>query len=212
MPVDIFDHRGLAQDDLRDGVIQNIAAYLGQAGTPGQAAGGIAASRVAATAAINTTETLLQSIGLVLAGTTNGAAFLGTLNVGTRIRITITGTCTSTNADVSTFTLRAGILGTTADASVATAAVTSSGSGTTIGFQIVINATVRTLGATGTLAGSMAVTNTGVTGIAGVTNTVVPFTSTTLATTTATFLDITYVSAATTTTCTFQTATIEVIP
>jgi hypothetical protein len=140
-----------------------------------------------------------------VAGTNNG-----TLSVSTRFKATLLGTCTSTNADISTFTIRAGTAGTTADASVATAAVTAAGSGTGIGFQIVIQGTVRTLGATGTAAGSMTVTNTGVTGIAAVTNTVVPFTSATLATTTATFLDITYVSAATTTTCTFQVRDLEI--
>jgi hypothetical protein len=198
----IADHRWLAEDNLAD-CIANIAAFLASTPTPGQFSGGLRSARVTATGAINNTETLLQSIPLIPAVT---------LAAGSRVIITITGTCTSTNADVSTFTLRAGTLGTTADASVATAAVTSSGSGSAVAFRIVIEFTVRTLGATGTAAGSMMVADTGVTGIAGVTNTVVPFTSSTLATTTATFLDITYVSAAVTTTCTFQTVEIEVIP
>ena len=201
-------HTVLGQDNLAD-IATHLAAAMTQNPSPGSFAGATRAARVAATGAINTTETLLVNLPLTLINATTAAN--GTLNLGTRFRATILGTCTSTNADVSTFTVRAGILGTVADASVATAAVTSSGSGTGIAFKVVIDGTVRTLGATGTAAGSMAVTNTGVTGIAAVTNTIVPFTSSTLATTTATFLDITYVSAATTTTCTFQSADLEII-
>ena len=216
MPINIFDHRGMAQDDLSDGVIQNIAAQLTTTPTPGAAASGIrVAGLVAATAGLNTTETILVKSALLLPTRTDfGQTLPGTLNVGSLIRVTINGTCTSTNADVSTFTMRAGILGTTADASIATWVVTSSGSGTAIPFTVVINVTVRTLGASGTAYGTMSVQNTGVTGIAAVTNTVVASASaiTALPTTTATFLDFSYVSAATTTTCTFQAATLEIYP
>ena len=216
MPINIGDHRWLAQDDLSDGVIQNIAAQLATNPTPGAAASGIrVAGLVAATAGLNTTETILVKSALLLPTRTDfGQTLLGTLNVGSLIRVTINGTCTSTNADVSTFTMRAGILGTTADASIATWVVTSSGSGTAIPFTVVINVTVRTLGASGTGYGTMSVQNTGVTGIAAVTNTVVASASaiTALPTTTATFLDFSYVSAATTTTCTFQAATLEIFP
>lgn len=183
-----------------------LTGNLAVSGTVTSTAGGgtvLRASTVAASAAINNTETLL------LAATIAPGVTLG---VGSIVRMTAHGTCTSTNADVSTFRIRAGILGTTADASVATAAVTSSGSGTNIAFEVVITFTVQTLGATGTAFGSMRVTNTGVTGISAVTNTVVPFTSATLATTTATRLDLTYVAAAATTTCTFQDVDIEIIP
>lgn len=164
--------------------------------------GGAVASAVAASAALNTAETVLVKFPLV-AGQT--------LRAGSKVRIVLEGTCTSTNADVSTITIRAGVLGTVADASVATAAVTSSGSGTGQAFKLTLEFTVRTLGASGTAAGSMVVINAGTTGIIGAAQIVVPFTSSTLATTTATFLDVTYVSAAVTTTCTFQDCTIEVV-
>lgn len=205
----IDSHNVLGQDNLSD-VAAHISYWMGQNPQTGSLAGGSRASRVAATAAINTTETLLLNIPLVLPGTVGPTN--GTLNVGSVIEAVIHGTNTSTVANASTFTLRAGILGTVADASVATAAVTSAASGTTIAFEVRIRATVQTLGAAGTLFGSMAVMNTGVTGLAAVTNTVVPFTSSTLATTTATFLDLTYVSAATTTTSTFQDVTLTIYP
>lgn len=215
MPINIIDHRGLAQDDLSDGAIQNIAYWLSETPTPGAAASAIrVAGLTAATAGLNTTETILAKSALQLPRTDYGQSIAGTLNVGTLIRLTLNGTCTSSNADVSTITMRAGILGTTADASVATWVVTSAGSGTAIPFQIIVNVTVRTLSATGTAYGTMSVQNTGVTGIAAVTNTVVASASaiTALPTTTATFLDFSYVSAATTTTCTFQAATLEIFP
>ncbi len=164
--------------------------------------GGLVAASVAATAGLNTAETVLAKFALVPAQT---------LRVGSKVRITCEGTCTSTNADVSTFTVRAGILGTTADASVATVALTSSGSGTAQAFKVVLEFNVRTLGASGTAAGSGVAINQGTTGIIATAQAVIPFTSATLATTTATFLDITYVSAAVTTTCTFQDASIEVL-
>jgi hypothetical protein len=216
MPL-ITDPRGLSQDDLRDGIIQNIAYYLGQAGAAGAVGTGVRTSRVAATAAINTTETLLVSQALQTSQTVLGNTIPGTLQAGSLIRVTIGGTTTSTNADVSTFALRMGILGTTADASVATWTVTSSGSGTNVVFIARLDITVRTLatsGANGTGYGFLSVQNTGATGLVAVTNTDVAAAAaiTALPTLTATFADITYVSAATTTTTTFQTATIEVLP
>jgi hypothetical protein len=217
MPPNIIDHRGLAQDDLRDGVIQNIASYLGQVGIAGAIGAGLRTGRVAATAAINTTETLLVSQAILPPSTVSGNALPGTLQAGSQIRVTIGGTTTSTNADVSTFALRMGILGTTADASVATWTVTSSGSGTNVVFIARLDITVRVLatsGANGTGYGVLSVQNTGATGLVAVTNTIVASAAaiTAMPTLTATFIDITYVSAATTTTTTFQTATIEVIP
>jgi hypothetical protein len=211
MPILIADHRWLAQDDLSD-CIGNVAYYLSETPTPGAAASAQRVTTTAASSAINTVETLLIKAPLVIPRTDFGQSFPGTLNVGTLVRATLYGTCTATAANASTFTIRAGILGTTADASVATAAVTSATSGSAIPFQVVIDLTVQTLGAAGTAFGSMNVTNTGVTGIAAVTNTVVPFTSSTLATTTATWLDITYVTAVNTTTSTFQNCTIEIFP
>jgi hypothetical protein len=219
MTVNSYDHGGPSRDNLLDGVAQNMAYYLGQIGTPGQFAGGIKAARIAATSGINTTETLLVNIPLIIPGTYLGTTTAGTLNVGSLIRCTIAGTVTSSNADVSTITLRMGTAGTVAgDTSVATWVATSSGSGSSVVFRSVLEIVVRTLqttsSANGTGYGTWAIQNTGATGIVGVTNTVVASASaiTALPTNTATFLDVSYVSAATTTTATIQEATIEIIP
>ena len=193
----------------------NIAYYLGQIGASGSMASGLRATGLAAaTSGINTTETLLVKMPLLLASTVSGQSVNGTLNVGTIVQVILDGTCTSSNADVSTVTMRAGILGTTSDASIATWVVTAAGSGSAIPFRIVLDLTIRTLGASGTASGYMAVQNTGVTGVAGVTNTVKDSASaiSALPTTTATWLDFSYVSAATTTTCTFQQANLLIFP
>jgi hypothetical protein len=164
-------------------------------------AGLLLAAATSASGAINTTETVLETL-TVVAGST--------LAVGTLVRIVLQGTCTATLADTSTFTVRAGTAGTTSDASVAAMTLTSGTSGTSVPFKIIIDLTVRTTGSAGTAAGSMEAINQGVTGLSTLATNVVPFTSSTLATTTATKLSITYKSSATTCTCTFQTATIEV--
>jgi hypothetical protein len=215
MPVDRFDHAGIAYDDLRDGPIQNIAAYLGSAGGSASLAAGVrSVSRVAASAAINTTETLVGNVALALPTTVNGVAVLGTLNVGSIIRVTITGTCTSTNADLSTFKLYMGTVGTVAGDTALTAATaltcTSSGTGTNVGFKAVIDMTIRTLGAAGTADATLSVIG-GATGVV-VNSQAVNSLLTAVPTTTATFLDVSYTSAAVTTTCTFQQTFIEVIP
>lgn len=205
MAPNILDQRGIQSDDLAPSA-GNIQRALGL--VPSQGVAGLSAgttyrnSTVAASAAINTAETLLLATPLA-AGVS--------LRVGSIVRWIVHGTNTSTVANASTLNLRAGILGTIADASFATAAVTSAAAGAGIAFELGIQFVVQTLGAAGTAFGSMRVTNTGATGIAAVTNTVVPFTSATLATTTATFLDLTYVSAATTTTSTFQDISCEII-
>lgn len=161
-----------------------------------------------ATGDINNTETLLATLAGLVGGTT--------LAAGSKIRITAEGTCTASGANVPTFTIRAGTLGTTSDASVAAIALAASAvTGTAIPFSVTINATVRTLGGSGTLAGSLTLINGGAANITGISTQVVqvvPFTSSTLATTTATNIDITFVTAGATTTATFQDVTIEVIP
>ncbi len=162
---------------------------------------GLQSSTIAASAAIAATETLIGNIPLI-AGST--------LKAGSLIRITAEGTCTSSNADSAVFTLRAGILGTKADASVTTWTVTTAGSGSSVPFRASIDFVVRVPGAAGTGAGSLVLTNNGTTGIAAAAVTVVAATTSTLATTTATFLDVTYTSASTSAT-TFQDVTIEVL-
>jgi hypothetical protein len=161
------------------------------------------AATTSASSAITTVETVLENVALVPAGVT--------LLAGSRVRITAEGTATSSNADTATFTVRAGTLGTTADASVMAFAVTAAGSGTNIPFKAVLEFTVRSLGSAGTAAGSLVLLNNGITGLAASTVTVVPATSSTLATTTATFLDVTFKTSASTTTVTFQDVCIEVM-
>lgn len=163
---------------------------------------GLQTSITAALAAITNTETLVVSAPLVPGVT---------LQPGTKIRITIEGTSTSTVANVTTFTVRAGVLGTIADASVVAFATAVAGTtGTAIPFKAVIELTVRTLGSAGTAAGSLTITANAATAIGGAVTTVVAGTSATLATTTATFLDVTLNNAAATTAETVQDATIEI--
>jgi len=187
---------GLNQKEISD----NLGALI---------KGGIASS-TSASAAINTAETIIAGGNAVLG--TSAVIPANSLSIGTIIRITALGTCTSTVANVSTFTLRMGTAGTVADASVATATVTAAASGTTIGFKVELLFTVRTLGATGTIAGSLQVANTGVTGISINNSNVIPLTATaTLNTTTANYIELTYKSAAATTTCTFQNGMVEIV-
>lgn len=172
---------------------------------------GLIASNTAATGAINTTETIVAGGKAV-----NGATCVipaNSLQIGNVIRIVMHGTCTSSAANVSTFTLRMGTAGTTADASVATAATSIAAvTGTNIGFTAIMDFTVLTLGATGTIVGTMVLLNTGVTGISTNNTQSINLTATaTLNTTTANYLEVTYKSAATTTTSTFQSAYIEVV-
>ena len=163
---------------------------------------GLQASITSATAGINTTETLIQALGIPV----------GLLQAGTTVRFTMLGTCTASAANSSTWTVRAGTAGTVSDTSVATAAVTSAASGTSVPFRAIIELTVRTAGGSGTVAGSLALTNGGTTGISPNAAEVVPLGGAlTIDTTTATFLDVTYQSAAATTTTTFQNCIIEVL-
>ena len=151
---------------------------------------------VGASAAINTTETVLVTAP---AGS-NG------INPGTTYRIMLSGTCTSTAANVSTFTVRLGTAGTTADTSIATFTVTAATSGTSIPFQVIINLTFRTVGSSGTVSGDIVVLQTGTTGIAAAAVTVNQTASVAAPNTAANdcVLSCTYKSAATTTTSTFQ--------
>lgn len=191
-PVNIADHRSLAQDDLRDGPIQNIAFYLGQAPLAGSLAAGTRYTNTGAVA-IAATETLVVAIPLTLPATVYGQTVAGTLQVGSRIQFWINGTYTSAGAQTASFALRAGTNGTTADTSVGTLySVTTAASGTAQSFSLFGGLTIRTLGTSGTLVGEADLSNQGTTGI---------FTATfgghqllassTINTVTATFLDIT---------------------
>jgi hypothetical protein len=169
------------------------ANYVGTPSTPS----------VAASAAINTTATYITPSTPIPANT---------LQVGTTYQITVSGTCTSTAANVSTFVLRLGTAGTTADTSVCSVTCTAAASGTTIPFTAFFRVTIRTTGSAGTAMGSGCIINTGITGISS--NGVGGGGSTATSavnTTVANFVGVSYSSAATTTTCTFQIAFVEVV-
>lgn len=160
-------------------------------------------SLAAALAAFSTVETILAQVAL-LPGVT--------IDVGTILRIVIEGTCTSGGADNVTFNLRAGTLGTTSDAVAATVLVAAAGSGSGQAFKATLEFTVRTIGATGTLYGDLAIVNVGTTGIVASASKLVVTTPSATAFSTATFLEICAVTAASSTTLTIQRATLEVIP
>jgi hypothetical protein len=158
-------------------------------------------SLIAATAGINTTETVVDSIVLPV----------NALKVGSTIRIKASGVCTSTVANASNFRFRIGATTLTgAIASVVTP--TAAASGTNIPFSVELLVTVRTIGASGTAIGSGTLLNNGVTGVSAaavVVNQVT--TAVTIDTTTALRLELTYQAAAATTTCTFHNALIEIV-
>ena len=166
--------------------------------------GGIAAT-TAASAAINTTETI------VVGGVNVSPLPANSLQIGSVIEATLHGTCTSTVANTSTFRIRIGTAGTTSDGVVLSGAVTAAASGTTIAFDVKIRFNVRTLGAAATIAGDVVCLNNGVTGIAAVNCTVVAGTASTFNSTVNNYIEATYVASAATTTCTFQACSIEVV-
>jgi hypothetical protein len=163
---------------------------------------------IAASAAISTTETYI---------TTAIPLPPGTPLVGTTYRLTGYGTCTSTAANVSTFTVRIGTTGTTpASDTTATAALApataAATSGTANGFRFEILVTCRVLGATTSWECSLAIVNTGVIGILSIASAAVVGVSTgAYSNATQQYLNVSYKTAATTTTSTFQMAAWETI-
>src|SRR4029077_14699034 len=162
------------------------------------------ASIVTASGAINTTETLIVK---------SAAMAANRIVAGTTIRIILQGTCTATVANTSTFQIRIGTAGTTADGLVFSAVTAASAAaGTTIPFRAILEMTTRTAGAAATSFGTLTLENQGVTGIATVAIQVISATMSAFNTTTANLIvSATYQSAATTTTSTFQQAFIEVL-
>jgi hypothetical protein len=161
-------------------------------------------SQAANSGALNTTETYISAAFSIAANV---------LVVGMAFRITAYGTCTSSAANLSTFTVRFGTAGTTSDASVLAATCTAALSGTTVPFKFEAIVTIRTIGATGTITASAQIVNNGITGISTATTPVVAGTGTTLTmnTTVGNFIGLSYKSAASTTTCTFNQVVVELI-
>lgn len=161
---------------------------------------------VAASSAINTTETI------IVGGLGKSRFPANTLQAGSTIRIRINGTCTASAANVSTFRVRFGTAGTTADTAIGTAATAvSATSGTAIPFSVEITFTVRTVGATGSIAGTLTLLNSGTTGISTTLVQTIALSVAAINTTVDSYLSLTYVAAATTTTSTFQNGIIEVV-
>lgn len=159
-------------------------------------------ARTTASAAINTTETILVSSPVLTAN-----RFMAS----TYITIIFSGTNTSSVAGTSTFRVRIGTAGTTADTLVFTATTANSAaSGTNIAFRGQIDITIRTVGATATAYGTLTLNNAGSTGISTVLTQVINGTMSSFDSTTANIVSLSYLSAATTTTSTFQQAIIEI--
>ncbi|MHB8107864.1 MAG: hypothetical protein ACYDH4_10630, partial [Candidatus Cryosericum sp.] len=160
-------------------------------------------SSVAASAAISTVETV------VTPSTPIPANFL---QIGSTYRIVVSGTCTSTVANLSTFTLRLGTAGTVADTAIATVTCTAAAAGAAVPFEAVFYVTIRSLGAAGSAMASGYIVNSGITGISatgvgGGGSTATAAVNTTVSN----FVEVSYKSAATTTACTFQMAIVELV-
>ena len=152
--------------------------------------------------AINTVETYL---------TPQFKFPVGTLVAGNSFRITLTGTNTSTVANLSTFTIRLGTAGTVADTSLGTITATAATTGTNVPFSVTAVVTIQSIGSNGSAIFSGSLANSGTTGINTTQTPVFVLGSSTsgINTTVASYLGITYKSAAATTTSTFQQAIIE---
>ncbi len=166
-----------------------------------------------------TTGAISNSETIVVGGSSTYQIPANSLIVGNVIRVTLSGTCTSSAANVSTFNIRLGTAGTTSDGIILTAATAAAAlTGTAIPFKVVIEAVVTAIGAGATIQGNFTLWNksgaavgTACTGIVVVTNQMLTMTPTGFNTTVANFIEATYVSAASTTACTFQVATIEIL-
>jgi hypothetical protein len=159
--------------------------------------------RTAATATVNTTTTVIGQI-------TNPSA--NPLEVGSCYKIKIYGENTSSAANASTFYIKVGNAGTTADNTVVSFPVTSATSGTAIPFMTEIYFTVISLGGSGTSGANATVINTGTTGINTKETDVIAqssITYNTFNTSTANYLSVCYSTAAATTTSQFASVIIE---
>jgi hypothetical protein len=176
---------------------------IAQANSP-QSLSGTGSCTVAASGAINTTETVI-SAALRFAAST--------LRPGTVIRFRIAGSCTvSTAAAVPTFRVRMGTAGTTGDGVIMTFALPTSGGVGTSAFDVEIVLVCRTAGASGTFAGSLRAQQASAT--LGLLSTIAAAMAGTAAagnTTTVNYLTATYQGASANVTCTFQIVSTEVV-
>lgn len=161
-------------------------------------------SITAISSSINVTETVV--------GVTSQSYPANSIVSGTVFRVTAWGICTTTVANASTFKLRIGTAGTTADAAVATLTTGVAGTtGTNVPFRLVIDITVRATGSgTSATATANSLLFSSANGIQGATSIQVGSPSLSgFDTTLADFISLTYQSAASTTSSSFNQVTIE---
>lgn len=162
------------------------------------------ASTVAASGAINTTETVISP---ALRFGANG------LRAQSTILFKIAGSCTiTTAAAVPTFRVRLGTAGTTADGVIMTFTLPTSGGVGTSAFVIEVTVTCRTIGASGTFQGDISVVQASATlGLLATNCTAVAGTAATGSTQSANFITLTFQGASANVTCTFQKVTTQVV-
>ena len=143
----------------------------------------------------------------------NGTMPQNRLIPGTTARVIVNGTYTGTNATQGIFRLRFGTAGTTADGQLASFTLAAPATtGTAVPFNIVIDITIRTSGATGTAYATLTLVNQGTTGISTTGTQVVVGSMSTLSTLlNKAILSLTYISGHINNTATFQTAAITFI-
>ena len=161
-------------------------------------------ARISNTGNISTSETILTQ--------TSSAMLANSMQAGDSFRITLQGICTSSATNASTFRVRMGTAGTTADTAIGSASITAASTGSGIAYSVLIVFTVRSIGASSAIGGFMNLINTaGVTGISATTPLVIALSVATFDSTAANFISVTYQSAASTTTSNFVIAIIEKI-
>jgi hypothetical protein len=161
---------------------------------------------VAATAGLNTTETV------IIGGLAKAVIPKNSLTVGDQFKIRIWGTTTATVANVTTIRIRIGTAGTTGDGAVMTITLpASAAAGTTIPFDIEAVMTIRTTGGSASVHGTAVIRNQSVTSNATASTGIMIFatqviipTFATFASNVANYIEVTHVTAATTTTNTIQ--------
>lgn len=98
----------------------------------------------------------------------------GGMTAGQAFRITLFGTCTSSVGNTTTFKIKYGANGTTADATIATVTFGASNTGTNTPFRIDVDFIALTIGGTGTGTGTITLftsgNGTGITAFTGSTN------------------------------------------
>jgi len=198
------DSSGLSPVLTTDGATNKIVSLTPVISNFGMNDQGQAAT-VADSSAINTTETIIVKTLAIPANR---------LVAGTHIRAILTGTCNSSVANTSTFTLRMGTLGTTGDTAIATPVTGVAGTGATaVPFRVTIDFTIRTIGASGTGFVTFTLESNGLTGIvAAQTPVIIMPTMSAFNTQTANnIISVSYKSAATTTTSTFKEGVIQFV-